>query len=229
MRFTIGTKDIDSIEIRGVIAFYFLITVFVMIFEFLEVKELLYLLKPVLVPVLLYIYLNTSNVKGFYYIVSLFFALLANVFFISSQNSSITIATVFYVFSRFLVFYIVFQKFDYKKILPTLIGSIPFISVFLYLLLLSFPILNFNFYIFLIQAIIMALLGGYSVAEYLILSNKKNYFFILSCAAFSFLQSIYLIKYYYIDIAIFKPIAILLYSVGQYAFLRFYLLSEKID
>lgn len=82
---------------------YFGIGFFEIIAEYYNNTDFMYGLKPLLMPVLTLSYWLHAKEKNQYFVLALFFALLANIFFISKDFNSIVIASVFSIIYRGLI------------------------------------------------------------------------------------------------------------------------------
>lgn len=227
MQFRINKKKSTSYEIKTIIGFYILISIFLVFFEHFDVKDLIVFLKPLLVPILCFIYISVSVRVDYNYLTALLFGWLTNIFFIFPDKVSVQIATTFFILSRILILYIVFKDFKQRNLFALVLGSIPFISIFCYLLFLSIPQINLTFYVFFTESVVMSVMSGYAMSKYILKPSKTNYYLLASCVSFSLLQCIYLIRNYYINIEIFKPMLAMFYCFGQYTFLQFMLLNDE--
>lgn len=188
----------------------------------------IYFLKPSLLPILAFIYYKTSKIRNIYYFVALFFGILANIFFISRTFESIIIGSLFHVFYRILIIYIVIKTLGIKNFLPLFIGSIPFVVVFSYAAVLTMDELGEALYIFIIQSLFMSFLGGYSISYHVIENNKTSFWLLISNVLFAVIQFLFVIRMYYLSIDIFQPILMLLFIIAHFAFYKFMLHSEKL-
>lgn len=192
-------------------------------------KTFIYILKPLLIPTLMAIYWKSSKRRNNYFLVAMFFAFLANIFFVGQDFNSIMAGAFFYLIYRIIIIYLVIKMIGINNYFPIFLGSIPFICVFSYIGCLTFNELGDALFIYIIQVVIMSFLGGFSVANYMIDDNRANFWLFLSSMLFSIIQVILILKMYYISIFIFQPMAMILYVFGQYALYKFIILSEKLD
>ena len=224
----INKRGVDESKI--LFSIFFIVAFAEVIAEFFADKFFIYFLKPLLIPILTFIYWKTSNQKSGYFIIAMFFALLANVFFISKDFNSILLGAIFFMFYRIIAIYLVLKIVKIKGYLPVLLGSVPFIIMFMYVTCLTMDEMNNSgLYIYIMQVIFMSFLGGFSLANYIIDENKMNYWLFISSILFTIIQLILILKIYYISISIFQPLSMILYVFAQYAFYKFMLLSENLD
>ena len=195
--------------------------------EFFNHKSFIYFLKPFLIPILATIYWKSSKKRNVFYLIALFFALVANMFFVSSGFNSVLIGATFFMFYRIIVLYIVLKIVKIKSYLPVFLASTPFIFAFLYLSCLTINELGDALFIYIIQVIFMSFLGGFSLANYIINETRTSYWLLISSVLFALIQFILVLKVYYIAISIFQPTAMVLYVFAQYALYKFIVLSEE--
>jgi hypothetical protein len=215
-------------ESRILLLLFFTIALAEVIAEFFSDNFFIYFLKPMLIPILSIVYWKTSSEKNSYFLIAMFFAFLANIFFIAKDFNSILIGAIFFMFYRIIVIYLVLKIVKIKSYLPILLGSIPFIIIFMYVTCLTMNELeDWGLYIYIMQVVFMSFLGGFSVANYIVDDNKMNYWLLLSSILFTLIQLILILKIYYISISIFQPLSMILYVFAQYALYKFMLLSEE--
>lgn len=195
--------------------------------EYFQYIDFIYVLKPLLVPILTYIYWKKSATRDFAYIVAMFFVLVANIFFISTDINSLMIGSFFYFFYRVLIIYLVVKYLKLNHYLPICLGSLPFLAIFGYVAFLAKENMGIGFYIYIVQTILMSFLAGYSLAAYMIEANKKNYWLLIGNILFSVVHLMVVFKIYFLDMIIFQPIAMICYVMGQYFIYKFIILSEK--
>lgn len=187
----------------------------------------IYFLKPLLLPILAFIYYKNSKVRNNYYLTALFFGVLANIFFISRTFESVIIGSLFHVFYRILIIYIIIKSLGIKHFLALFLGSIPFIVVFSYAAMLTMDDLGDALYIFIVQSLFMSFLGGYSISYHIIENNKMSFWLLISNVLFALIQFLFVIRMYYLSVDIFQPILMCLFIIAHFAFYKFILLSEK--
>lgn len=215
-------------EVNVLILLFFVVTFAEVLAEFFVLTNFIYLLKPLLCPILITIYWKSSIKKNNYFVLALIFALVANIFFIAKDFSSILLGSLFFMFYRIIIIYLVVKIVKIKNYLPVFLGSIPFAIVLLYVTCLTIDELGKGLYIYMMQIIFMSFLGGFSLANYIIDNNKMNFWLLLSSILFTLIQFIIILKIYYINVFIFQPIAMLFYAIAQYSLYKFMILSEKI-
>jgi len=180
-------------------------------------------------PVLTLSYWLHAKEKNQYFVLALFFALLANIFFISKDFNSIVIASVFSIIYRGLIIYIVLKQVKINNFLPVFLGSIPFGALFIYLTFLTMNELENGFYIYLVQVLFLSFLGGISLSNYMMEESKKNFWLLLSIVLFAFIQFILVLKLFYLSVIIFQPISMAFFVIAQFALYKYMLLSEGRD
>lgn len=214
-------------EVNILVVLFFVVTLAEVLAEFFSFQNFIYLLKPLICPILIVIYWKTSIKKNSYFITALLFGLMANIFFISKDFSSIVIGSLFFMFYRILVIYLAIKIINLKNYLPVFLGIIPFAIIFIYVTSLTFYELGNGLYIYIMQVIFISFLGGFSLANYIINNNKTNFWLLLSSILFTLIQFILILKIYYINMFIFQPIAMIFYAIAQFSLYKFIILSEK--
>ncbi len=215
-----------SNEHDRLVLLYFVIVIAEVIAEFYYNNVLIYILKPLLLPLLGLLYWKSSIKKNNLFIIALFFGFLANIFFISKDRDSVILAVIFFTFYRLIIIYMVIKAIKIKSYITLFLCCLPFLFILLYLSsIVSDEIVN-NIYIFCIQVMHMTFLGGFSLANYLHNKNKMSYWLLMSSLLFTIIHFLYTIKFFYLSIFIFQPIVMILYAFAQYFIYKFVLLSE---
>lgn len=227
MMFNDEFENQNSIESKVLILLFFTVAFVEVIAEFFLEQTYICILKPLLVPLLAVIYWKTSNVKNHYFFIAMFFSMLGNIFFISSEFNSILLGVIFFLFYRIVAIYVIMKNVEIKNYGIVFLGSIPFLSVFIYISFLTMNELESGLYLYIIQALFMSFLGGIALSNYMINPNRTNYWLLVSCILFAIIQIIIILKIYYIAIHIFQPLSMILYVFAQYGFYKFVLLSEE--
>lgn len=213
--------------IKTISIIYFAVAFVLLIGEVAKLNPLIYLLKPSMIPVLLLLYIYTSKKRSYGYICTLLFSFSSNVFFLESTSERLLGGILTYMVYRFLTIVIVYKAIKIKKLLPLTIATVPFLFIFLSLLNLIKEVLHESFYPALINGLLMSFLGGLSLSNYVLDDNKKNSWLLISSLLFGTQVFIFTIQRYYLENAIFQPIAVIIYAISHYAFYKFVVLDEE--
>lgn len=219
----------NSNEINVLILLFFVVAFAEVIAELFSYLSFIYLLKSLLSPLLIAIYWISSKKRNNYFILALLFVLVANIFFVSKEFNSILIGSIFFMFYRIIIIYLVIKAVRVKSYLPVFLGSVPFIIAFLYITSLTIDELGDGLYIYIMQVLFISFLGGFSLANYIIDNNKMNFWLLISCMLFTLIQLIFILKMFYISVFIFQPIAMVFYTFAQFSLYKFMILSEELD
>lgn len=220
-------KKETSVEINILILLFFVTTFAEVIAELFSNTLFIYLLKSLLSPILILIYWKSSKIRNIYFIIALLFVMMSNLFFVSKEFSSLLIGSIFFLFYRMLIIYLVIKIVRIKNYLPIFLGSIPFVIIFLYATSLTIDELGNAIYIHIILVVFMSFLGGFSLTNYVIDNSKMNYWLFISCMLFAVIHFILILKTYYLPISIFQPMVMLVYAFAQFSMYKFIILSER--
>ena len=99
---------------------------------------------------------------------------------------------------------------------------------FLYLIYLIFNnTTTITFLILIFQSLLMTILGGYALGNYVMKNNYSSKMLMLSSICFGINLFVLGVKFYYLDLTFLKPISMVFFIGGHLAFLKFVLLSEN--
>lgn len=213
--------------VKSLVAIYFLIALVEVIAEYY--KDIFYISfsKPLLMPVLIGVYYCSSKTINITFILSLVAVWIANIFFITNTMNFIILGSIFFLIYRLLIIYAVFKVVRFPGYLPLIIGSLPFLFVYLFVSNVTYHELGNKFYLFILQGIFMIFFGGFCLGSYIIKSNTSNTYLLLSTMFFTATQFILVIKIFYVNFNIFQSLAMILFVLGQYLLYRFFILEEK--
>ncbi|HMI07325.1 MAG TPA: lysoplasmalogenase family protein [Flavobacterium sp.] len=227
----------QSIDFRGefrkdriagvLILLYFVVSGIEIVAEFLKTDFLILCSKPLLMPLLIAFYWRRSERTDWIFAGALFFAWVANMLFISKNFSCIITGTLFFMAYRILIIYLVLKLVKLPGVFPLLVGSLPFLFIYLFVANLTYGELGDGFWLFAVQGFFTIVFGGLSLGNYIFKSNKSNTYLLISTMLFTFTQFLFVIRLYYISLNIFQPLAMLLFVAGQFMLCQFILLEEK--
>lgn len=183
--------------------------------------------KPFMIPLLAVMYWLSSKRTDFIFLLALLCSWIANMFFISRSLDSITIGAYVFLGYRILIIYVVMRLMKFPGILPVILGSLPFVFIYLYVINVTWDTIGDGLYMFIIQGIFICWLGGLSVGNYVLKSNKGNTLLLISTMMFAFTQFIFVIRLFYVNLNVFQPIAMALFAIGQYILCKFVLIAER--
>lgn len=186
----------------------------------------IYAMKPLILVVLALLYWKTSPNVNRLYLAALSFGWLANLFFISQDFNDIFVGALLFFVYRALSIFIVMKHIKLPGIFPIVIGCVPFLFIYMYLVNLTYDAIGEGLVIFIVQCIMVSFLGGLSVGNYMLRSNRASTLLLMSTLFFAVTQFIFVVRLYYVNVNIFQPVAMVLYVIGQYMFYKFLVLSE---
>lgn len=183
--------------------------------------------KPFMIPLLAVMYWLSSKRTNFVFLLALLCSWVANIFFISRSLDNISTGAYLFLGYRILVIYVVLRLIKFPGILPVVLGSLPFVFIYLYVVNVTYDTIGDGLYMFVAQGFFISLLGGLSVGNYVLRSSKGNTLLLISTMMFAFTQFIFVIRLYYVSLNIFQPIAMVLFAAGQYILCKFVLIAER--
>lgn len=194
--------------------------------EILQWQWLILITKPLIAPVLLLYYLVLTPRVNYGLVLALISAWGANILF-SFGNLYVELATWIFLIYRFLVLVLTLRIYQIRNWLPVLVGSIPFL--FVYLVLLTLYIDNNSLsYMSYMQGGLIAIIGGIALSGFVLRGDLLATLLLISTIMFTGTQFIFVIAKFYPNILVFRPLTMLMYDIGQYALLHFVLLADQL-
>ena len=217
-----------SNKIAGIILTTFFIVSFIEITaEFNEDKVLVWLTKPLILPLLIGYYIRRSNKINPYFLIALFFCWIANLLFIDNTWNYILFGVACFLVYRILVIIIVLKKVKMPDLLPLFLGSIPFVFIYASVAIFTFNTIGDSLYLFLIQGIFTVFLGGLSLVNYVLTSNKANRILFVSTLLFAINQFVFILRFYYEEANFLQAIAMAFFVWAQFLLTKYILHTEK--
>lgn len=196
--------------------------------EFAQNGFLMTILKPLILPLIIVLYLINTKYNSKLYILALIINWIANVLFLSEDSEYITFASLFYILSRFFVLTKVYKEIKLPTLFPFIIGTIPFMFLFIYLNFLIFEGITMQvFLITIFHSIVVSLMGGIALGSYIMRNDKLSKFLLVSSLFYAMNILLLGIKFYYIDLNFLKPTAMIFFILSHFSLLKFVLLSEN--
>jgi hypothetical protein len=172
------------------------------------------------------IYLMSTFRNDKIYLLSMFFSLLSILSIFIESEKGLLIATIFFVIYRILTIHIVIKKTKKVKLFPIILGFLPFLSILIYLIFLTQSSLGLNYIPAIVNALLISFLAGIALSNYVLEDDIKNSWLLISTILFALLIFIFMIKTYYVEMQLFKPIQTICFFGGHYFFMRYIILSE---
>jgi uncharacterized membrane protein YhhN len=206
---------------------FFMVSIIEIIAEYSENRLLIWLTKPLILPLLILYYLKLSKNVNLFFVIALAFSWLANLMFIQSSFNFIFYGVLLFLVYRILVIYIILNSAKMPNSYPLILGSIPFVFLYLIVTVYTYRTLGDNVYLFLLQGTFTIFLGGFSLGNYIMFSNKSNSLLLVSTMFMAFNQFIFLLKYYYHEVNKLQAIAMLLFVLGQFLLTKYMFYTEE--
>lgn len=206
---------------------FFVISFIEIIAEYNENKLLIWMSKPLILPLLMLYYLKLSKRISQYFIAALLFSWIANLMFIQGSFEFVFYGVFFFLIYRILVIYIIVNKVKMPNSIPLILGSLPFVFLYAIVTLYTYDILGNNVYLFLLQGTFTIFLGGFSLGNYIMVSNRANSLLLISTMFMAFNQFIFLLKLYYAEPYVLQAVAMILFVLGQFLLTRYMFHTEK--
>lgn len=194
--------------------------------EYFRITSLIWVFKPLLSVLLMIMYTIDSKVRSRFFYLVIFTSLITNVLFIFKDINYLIYGIVLFVFHRvFKIIYLV-KLTRIRDFIPVIIASIPFMFLFFYIFFDTDLLREDIYYLNIIHNILISILGGIALSEYVMNESVKSTWLLISVILFVSLHFIIFIEKFYIELLIFRPIAMSLNIFGYYSFYRYVMVVE---
>jgi len=201
-----------------------LLLVFVVFFDF---KTIEFILKSISIPVLLLLYVNTSVRKNKLYLFALFSAAVSNILFISTDSDWLNYGLFAFLIYRIITIILVIKASTKLSFFTVGIGSVFFLFPLLYFIVLTQDSLGQSFLVAIINVVLVSILGGLSLSNYLMEEGFKHTWLLISTFLYTIIVFLFVIQKYYVFIPIFQPIRVLVLMSAHYFFYLYILMTEQ--
>lgn len=206
---------------------YIVISLILIYAEYLKYYPLLYIFKPILMPLLALMYIRTETKMNWYFVLSLFFIWIANICFINAGKTMFIVGAFNTFLSRLFVFLLLIKKFRFPQSTPFIVGTLPFLMLAITVLELISDNLGRAYIFFIINGALVIAIGGLAMANYFIHADKMNTYVMISVIIATFMQFLVAVDFYYVSIPVFRPMIIAAFSVSQYVFYQSVLMMKS--
>lgn len=209
------------------LAAFFAVSTIEIVGEFIGDKLLVWMTKPLILPLLLLYYLKRSKKINAFFVLALLASWVANMLFIQKTFDFVFYGVLFFLVYRILVIYIIVDKVKMPNSIPLVLGSTPFIFLYTIVTFYTYETLGTNVYLFLIQGAFTIFLGGFSLGNYIMVSNKPNSVLLISTMFMAINQFLLVLKFFWEDVNTLQAIAMSLFVLGQYLLTKYMFYTEK--
>lgn len=206
---------------------FILIVFLLIIVAFFENKTIEYILKSISIPVLMLLYITTSKRKNKSYLVALLCAAVSNVLFISTDVDLLNYGLIAFLIYRVITIILVIKASPKLSFFTVAVGSVFFLFPLLYFIVLTYSSLGQSFFVAVINVILISILGGLSLSNYLMEEGFKHTWLLISTFLYTIIVFLFVIQKYYLFIPIFQPIRVLVLMSAHYFFYLYLLMSEE--
>lgn len=210
---------------------YFVVAICEIMSELFYYTPLIVICKPVMPLLLIVLYWFTSPSRHWLFIVALLLSSVTNILFIPRDAQMLFFGIIAFTVHRIIVIFFIFKLIKIKDYIPVTIATVPFLLVFSYMLFSS-EVPENSFVLLIVQNILISILGGIALSNYVMHDNRRNSWLLICGMLFVALQFIVFVeKYFLIGLSpgILRPVAMALNAFAFYTFYEFVLAVEKSD
>ncbi|MGH2664309.1 hypothetical protein [Flavobacterium sp.] len=211
----------------GLIVLYFTTIVIYSFFVFYDYQPLKGFFGFIRIPVLLLLYYFTSVKRDYVYFLALFIFQITYLLFNKSTETSMFYGALASVIFRFLMIVIIYKAIREKEWMLTILAGLPFLFVHLFLIDLVKDVISNSIYLWILNGLLTALLGGISVSNYYYNPGNKSLWLLISCLFFVVQIGLFFINRFYLKQQIFLQLIIIIYGISNFTFYKFMIVKEK--
>jgi hypothetical protein len=205
----------------------FIVALIEVIAEYFRLIPLIYIFKPLISIVLMVLYWYSSPKRDILFFLTIITSLITNVLFIPDNFKLIFIGLIVFGFHRLINIFYILKVMKTKDFIPVILGSVPFLIIFFYIFFDTDLLTKEVYYIMIIHNSLISLLGGIALSHYIMNDSTRSSWLLICVLSFVTLHFIIFIEKFYIQLQIFRPIAMSLNAFAYYAFYKFILIIER--
>lgn len=195
--------------------------------EYFRFLPIIYIFKPLISVVLMLLYWHSSPKRDVLFFLTITTSLITNVLFIPNDINFIFIGLIVFGLHRLINIFYILKVMKTKDFIPVILASVPFLIIFFYIFFDTDLLSKKVYYIMIIHNSLISLLGGIALSHYIMNDSTRSSWLLICVLSFVTLHFIIFIEKFYIQLQVFRPIAMSLNAFAYYAFYRFILIIEK--
>ena len=201
--------------------------------ELVSFKPMLFILKPLVLIIILFLYWYSSSQREQLFFVAILFLLITKIYAIQNTEEMLFLAMIAFFLHRVVIIYYIFKLIKLKDYIPLLIAMVPFLFFFFYLLSLTSNISIRSYYGLIIQSVLMSILASMTVSHYVMNNEKKKDVWLLIFGLLSVTQyfMVFIDKFYLLGFSpvIFRPLEVILTTAVCFSFYKFVITTERLN
>ncbi len=201
---------------------YLFLSIVAVILEFFKDKDLLILVKPLVIPSLIFMYWCSTRRINMVYIFALLAVWIANLFLNSSLLIPMVIGILFLLIYKVLFIQLVHTSLKVKEIFPIAVSAVPFLLFYTLLTIIAYSSVKELFFLYITQCVVFTILGAYALANFFNKSRKSSMYLLLA-VLFLMIDQVSSI----ILNGNFEAVGLLFFYTAHYLFCRFLVVDEK--
>lgn len=201
---------------------YLFLSIVAVILEFFKDKDLLILVKPLVIPSLIFMYWCSTRRINMVYIFALLAVWIANLFLNSSLLIPMVIGILFLLIYKVLFIQLVHTSLKVKEIFPIAVSAVPFLLFYTLLTIIAYSSVKELFFLYITQCVVFTILGAYALANFFNKSRKSSMYLLLA-VLFLMIDQVSSI----ILNGNFEAVGLLFFYTAHYLFCRFLVIDEK--
>jgi hypothetical protein len=195
--------------------------------EGLQYLPVLYILKPLIPLVLLWMYWKKSTKKQSLFAIVYVLSAIVNVLFIPKSWSFLHWAVIVFLLHRIFFVLLLYQNLTKVNWNWLIVYAIPFFAFFTFLFYISDKQSNVMLALLLLQNLLITVIAAFAFQNYFLTVGFARFWLFISAIFYVILHTIIYLERFYLDFTIFRPIAMISNVTAFYFFYRFILEAEK--
>lgn len=217
---------IHNKKFKTISLLFSLIVLVLIVVTFFKMTTLEYIIRLFCIPIIMILYYVNSLKKSKLYLFSLAIATGSNILFISENILFLKYGLIAFLIYRIITLYIVMKHSPKLSFFSVIIGSVFFLFPLLYFIVLIEESMGESFFAGLVNIVLVSILGGMTLANYLIESNFKHISLLTSTLLYTLVVLLFVIQKYFIYILIFDPLRVIVLMAAHYFFCLYVMIAE---
>lgn len=206
---------------------FWLIALMEVVSEGFQYTPVLYVLKPLIPLMILWMYWKNSTKKQSLFLIVYVLSAIVNVLFIPKSWSFLHWAVIAFLVHRIFFVMLLYQNLNKIKWSWFIIYAIPFFVFFSFLFYISDKQSDVMLALLLLQNLLITVIAAFAFQNYFLTDGFARFWLFISAIFFVILHTIIYLERFYLDFTIFRPIAMISNVNAFYFFYRFILEAEK--
>lgn len=195
--------------------------------EFIHDIQMVWILKPLVCPVLFWYYRASVEKVSLHYAGALALAWFASLLITRHDYNFMLAGAAVFLIHRMVVFLLAYRNVRLPGFFPVFLGAVPFLFAYLYLAFQTYEMLGDLIWLFLAQSGVTAFIGGIALANFMLFSDRPSRCLLISVMFSAATHFLYVMRFINLAEYYYESLTMLFFFTSHYFLCRFVILLDR--